>query len=109
MAITKRGIRAVATALALLAVAGCADTELHGSTGAGSHQGGYLGANAGADLKPVPPPSGDMRASPTAWCAKSTEVGRCRNRAVAEHEICLKTRAENYEHCRAAMHQMYTR
>ena len=39
----------------------------------GSGQGGYLGQNPGANLQPMKAPEGDMRASPVAWCAKSTE------------------------------------
>ncbi len=50
-------------------------------------QGGYLGRTAGADLKPLVMPTGDMRESPTKWCPKSTDLYRCRTRAAVEHQI----------------------
>jgi hypothetical protein len=72
----------------------------------GSRQGGYLGLNPGANLAPAKAPEGDMRSSPTAWCATSLEPSRCRGAAAVDnHRMCLE--ASNYDACRFAFDRMY--
>lgn len=71
----------------------------------GSRQGGYLGRNAGANLAPAKAAEGDMRASASAWCAKSSEPSRCRGSAEMNHKLCAE--ASNYDACRNAYDHMY--
>jgi hypothetical protein len=71
----------------------------------GSGQGGYLGRNPGAGLQPAKPAGADAASAPTAWCETSLVPGRCRARAVADHEWCAQ-RPERYASCRRTLDYM---
>jgi hypothetical protein len=74
----------------------------------GSLQGGYLGREPGAALE-APKPLGWVGADskPTAFCdAASVEPDRCRSRADADHDMCVKqmpSGAMGYMDCRRTL------
>ena len=73
----------------------------------GSLQGGYLGKNPGRDITPAKPTSlEEYLKTPTAWCENSIVPSRCRNRAAADHAICLQRGPDGYASCRRTMDYM---
>ena len=74
----------------------------------GSLQGGYLGKNPGGALQQTTPAMVlGPTSAPTAWCdAKSLVPGRCRNRAVADHQWCAARAPERYADCRRTLDLM---
>ena len=75
----------------------------------GSLQGGYLGKNPGATNQPQRPAGAiDASSKPTAWCdAYSLEPDRCRGRADVDHQICAgKADAAHYVSCRRGLDYM---
>jgi hypothetical protein len=71
----------------------------------GSLQGGYLGRDPGATMQPVKPRgSVDASSPPTAFCdSASVEPDRCRSRADADHEMCVKQNPDHYMNCRRTL------
>ncbi len=74
-----------------------------------SHQGGYLGLNAGAKLtpaRPAAPSLADELADPLAWCSTARDPDHCRPNAAGDHKICVAD-PQHYDSCRYAMSQMF--
>ena len=71
----------------------------------GSMQGGVLGKNFGATNQPQRSPSvTDATSSPTAFCTNgSIEPSRCRTRAELDHKMCQGRDADHYMSCRRAL------
>ena len=115
-----RTILFAAVATVALALGGCADEQMTGSSPpAATGQGGYLGSNPGANAPtaatnaPAAPGSGqggylgsnvgagagaptrmteaDMMKNPAMWCRMSAmDMGRCSGRSSADHAYCME-------------------
>ena len=74
----------------------------------GSGQGGYLGRNAGADLKPARLMAGDVTSSPMIWCQKTPgDRDICMKNAEVDHKQCMAEAPNHYEACRFAFDRMH--